>query len=519
MSKPDIVTFAETLFVVDRAWVPDGRGGWRPERDRPIVLFDWQKRQLRDVFPPEMDGRPMVRNYLDSEVKKLGKSTKAAIVATYLAATEPGAEVYICAADQDQARDRVFRSIKYAVEHGPLSEFAKAYRDWIGFSNGATIQAFPMDYKGASGGEPICTVFDELHTYSWESERRLYDEMIIPISLPYGIRWVASYAGYTGESILLREVWDRVEAGELQEGWPEPLRVYHNDEAGWWGTITQGEASYQLVPWGQGERGERYLQEARDSERPLSYRRLFCNEWMSSESVFVPPQWWAACRDPELKPLEPTPAIPLYVGVDVAVKPGGDDAAVIAVYKHKGTGLIRTAWHRVWLGGKHRRQELRLGETLEPYLLSQAERYHLAKVFYDPRFMVNTAQRLKDAGLPMEEVTQSRSVLGPLGQQLYALIQGQRLAYYPHEQLEEATAGAVVREIPQGLHIVKGTGKVDLLMALSFTALAVEEQVQRVFVYGTPWDKPSMAEDPWAYRRERGKKESVIAAGFKRERR
>ena len=280
----DIVAFAETLFVVDRAWVPTA-DGWRTERNHPIVLGDWQKQQLWDAFPPDNGGRPVPHNYLDSEPKKLGKSTKAGIVAAFMAATEPGGEVYVCAADKDQARDRVFKSIKWAVEHGPLSDHASAYRDRIEFSNGAVIQAFPMDWKGASGGEPVCVIFDELHAYTWETERRLWDEMLIPPTLPYGIRWVSSYAGYLGESVLLREVWDRVQGGELQNGWPEPLQVYRNDAAGWWGLIVQGEESYELVPWTQGERGQRYLAEARDSERPLSYRRLFRNEWVSNEAA------------------------------------------------------------------------------------------------------------------------------------------------------------------------------------------------------------------------------------------
>ena len=117
--RTDIVAFAETLYTVDRAWIPDG-DGWRVVRNQPIVLMDWQKRQLLEVFPPANGGRPVVRNYLDSENKKLGKSTKAGIVAAYMAATEPNSEVYICASDRDQARDRVFKSIRYAVEHGPL---------------------------------------------------------------------------------------------------------------------------------------------------------------------------------------------------------------------------------------------------------------------------------------------------------------------------------------------------------------------------------------------------------------
>jgi len=485
----DIVAFAEKLFTVDRAWIPDNRGGWRVVRDRPVVLFDWQKEQLRGVFPVSNDGRPVVQNYLDSEPKKLGKSTKAAIVAAYMAATEPNGEVYICAADKDQAKDRVFKAIRFAVEHGPLGDFARAYRDRIEFTNGAVITALPMDYKGAAGGEPVCVIFDELHSYSWESERRLWDEMVIPPTLPYGIRWVASYAGYIGESVLLKEVWERVEAGGLQVGWPEPICVYRNEVAGWWGTIIQGDEAYQLVPWGQGERGARYLQEAQESERPLSYRRLFCNLWVTNEVAFCPPAWWEGCKDPELRPLAPTKDVSVYVGVDAAVKPGGDDAAVIGLYRDG--EKVKVAWYRVW-HGKDRREELRLDESVEPYLRKQAARYRLAKVCYDPRFMVNVAQRLRDEGINMVEVPQTRPELGPRGQRLYSVVQDSALAYYPDSELEAAAAGAMAKEIPQGLHIVKGAGKVDLLVAMSFPILDVADfSPPPVSVYAEP--------DPGAY--------------------
>jgi phage terminase large subunit-like protein len=483
----DIVAFAESLYTVDRCWLPDGR----TLRKHPIRLLDWQKRQLWEVFPPGNGGRPAVRNYLDSENKKLGKSTKGGIVAAYLAATEPNSEVYICAADKQQARDRVFKSVKYAVEHGPLGDYATAYRDRIEFSNGAVIQAFPMDYRGAAGGEPVAVIFDELHTYSLENMTRLWDEMVIPPTLEYGIRWVASYAGWSGESILLKEVWDKVKAGQLQDGWPEPIRAYRNDAAGWWGMITQGEAAYQLVPWGQGERGRQYLAEARRSERLPSYARLFRNEWAQSENAFCPVSWWEACLDPELRPLSPNKTIPLSVGVDAACYADGDDMAAIGVYDNE--GRVSVAWHKVWRGGKARRERIRLDKTIEPYLLEQAARYNIRIICYDPRFMVNIADRLRDGRLPMCEIVQSLPWLGPIGQNLYSIVQDGRLRYYDHDDVKGMATGAVAKEVASGLHIKKRTGQADLLVALSFACIGLEAAItpmdtEEVIEYKIPID-------------------------------
>jgi len=193
---------------------------------------------------------------------------------------------------------------------------------------------------------------------------------------------------------------------------------------------------------------------------------LFCNQWVSNEAALFPPNWWEACKDEQLSRLAPTKDVSLYVGVDAAVKPGGDDAAVIACYEQD--GRINVAWHKIWHGGKARSEELRLDQSVEPYLLDRAQDYRLVKVGYDPRFMVNVANRLRDAGLNMVEIPQTRPELGPRGQALYNVVQDQRLVYYPDPELEKAAAGAAAREIPQGLHIVKGVGKVDILVALSF---------------------------------------------------
>ena len=466
----DIVAFAEKLFVVDRAWVRR-LGRWVSVRNHPIRLLDWQKQQLREVFPPERGGRPVVRNYLDSTPKKTGKSTKAGLVCAFMAATEPNAEIYVCAADRDQARDRIFRSVRYAVEHGPLGDFATAYRDRIEFSNGAEIRAFPMDYRGAAGGSPLVVAFDELHTYGWESHRRLWDEFLIPPTLEYGIRWVSSYAGYTGESLLLRDVWDRVEAGELVQEWPAE---YHNDAAGWWGMILQGERAYELVPWTQGERGRRYLAEARDSERPLSYKRLFRNEWVSPESEFIPAAVYDRAVSDEAYPLYPGDERKVWVGVDAGIK-------------HDATALVGCTWNderkrpelcylRVWHPERMHQYEagIDLTETVGAELLRLHQRYKLQAVGYDPYQMASVSVMLQRAGVEVREIPQGAQRTA-CDQALFDAFMSGRLALYDEPQLRAAVQVATSKETERGLRLHKAEGD-DAVVALSMaTWLATVE--------------------------------------------
>ena len=462
----DIVAFAEAMYVVDRAWVPRGRA-WEPVRDRPVVLFNWQKRLLYDIFPVAASGRPQVRNYLLAMPKKTGKTALAGIVAAYMAATEPHAEVYILASDERQARDRAYRSVVYAVEHGPLGDHARVQKDTILFSNGATIATFPGGggWKGASGGEPVCVIVDEMHTSTIESERRRWDEFLIPPSVEAGIRFCASYAGYTGESTLLRSIWDTVLAGKKQGRAFPPL--YHNDKAGWWGCIGQGERAYSLVPWGMGKRGKAYLAQARASERPLSYARLFRNEWVSAESAFVSAEQWDALIDRDLVCPEPSRSVRLVGGLDLATK--HDSSAFVSVYHQDGRVCLGP--YRIW------RAPVSLGDV-EEYILEVKEGYDLRRMAYDPYQAALLAERLTARGVKLIEFAQTTGRMTEAGNALFEHVKQGTLRLYPaSKSLRSHVLNAQARETPRGLRLVKGaTSKhIDAAIAL---AMAVCESVE-----------------------------------------
>jgi phage terminase large subunit-like protein len=86
-----------------------------------------------------------------------------------MASRKPYQEVVIVAADQDQSRDRVLRAIKFGVEHGPLAAHAKVFKDVIQLDNSSIIQAMPSDWRGAAGGNYSAVIFDELHSWVYDS--------------------------------------------------------------------------------------------------------------------------------------------------------------------------------------------------------------------------------------------------------------------------------------------------------------------------------------------------------------
>jgi hypothetical protein len=242
------------------------------------IIPAWLGGLLYQLFPLP-GGNPAARNVLYSTSKKQGKSTLAGAVALYMASRRRYAEVVIAAADLDQSRDRVFRSVKYAVENNPAWQGCKVYKDVIELNQGSIIQALPFDWRGAAGGNYDAVIFDELWAYTSENHRRQFDELIIPPQKPDGVRWVTSYAGWEGESNLLRELWNKSLTGERIGG---ELPLYSLPEASLIGFIDTGEASWRM--WNT----PHYMEQVKQSERANTFRRLWLNEWVSNESEFIP---------------------------------------------------------------------------------------------------------------------------------------------------------------------------------------------------------------------------------------
>ena len=124
-----------TAFFADMVAV---EGSFGPRPLVPPFLGDWLK-----IAFPSPDGNPKARNIGDFRTKKEGKSALAGGVALYMASRKAYSEVVITASDIDQAKDRVLRAAKFAVEYGPLNNHAKIFKDTIELDNHSIIQAMP----------------------------------------------------------------------------------------------------------------------------------------------------------------------------------------------------------------------------------------------------------------------------------------------------------------------------------------------------------------------------------------
>ena len=117
--KDDIVGFAESHFYVI-------------ESRSPIVLLEWQKVMLRDIF----NGDKSYSMALLGMPKKSGKSTIAALVALYVLTSREFAEIYILGPDKEQGQLVIFDKIRKSVRMHPiLKDVCTIKKDGIEYGN------------------------------------------------------------------------------------------------------------------------------------------------------------------------------------------------------------------------------------------------------------------------------------------------------------------------------------------------------------------------------------------------
>lgn len=173
---------------------------------KPFCLYDWQREALMEFYGtmdvPESgtdEGAERLRRYwyLYLEIpKKNGKSELAAALALYhlFADGELNAEVYVCAADKDNA-SIVFNAAVFMATSAPWTAKMIArgelkviesrkrieYRKRVKTGNGGykwitvgILQVLSAEAYSKHGYKPSCVIFDELHA---QPNRELWDVM------------------------------------------------------------------------------------------------------------------------------------------------------------------------------------------------------------------------------------------------------------------------------------------------------------------------------------------------------
>jgi phage terminase large subunit-like protein len=438
---------------------------FNPETGKAFVLLDAEREFLKYAFALDENGRLRYPEQLYGAPKKSGKTGFAALhmLTTILLFGGRLAEGYALANDEEQAASRVFAAIRNIVQASPLlKREAKITQDKIVFPHfhNAMICTVASNYATAAGANPSISCFDELWAYSSERSHRLWDEMVPPPTRQVACRLTVSYAGFSGESLLLESLYKRglalPQVGPSLHAGSGMLMAWHHEPIAYW----------QTQDW---------IDSMRRSLRPNQFLRMIENRFVVSEGSFISLDDWDVIVDPDMRPMLGDKTVQIVVGIDASVK--HDSTALVAVNFDWAAQRCRLVTHKVFQPSAD--DPLNFQDTVEKTVLEWARRFQLQAIYFDPYQMIGSSQRLATHGIKVEEFPQSIGNLTLASQGLYELIRGRNLSVYPDDALRLAVSRAIAVETSRGWRIAKEkqSHKIDVVVALAMACWgAVQKQ-------------------------------------------
>jgi hypothetical protein len=470
--RADPIAFVETVLV-------------NPETGMAFALLPAERAFLEHAFKIGADGKLLYPEQVYSCPKKSGKTTFAALHVLTLCLLFGGAypEAVLCANDQEQAKGRVHEMTKRIIEASPvLKREAKITESRITFpAFNCTIAAIASDAASAAGGNQCISVFDELHAYTSERSRRLWDELVPPPTRKIACRLTVTYAGFEGESLLLLELYKRGKA--LPQVGKD---LYAGDDG-----LLMFWSHLPVAPW----QDEAWVTSMKNTLRPSAYARMVENQFASAESAFVDLSAWDQCVMPDLLPLREDRELQIWIGVDASVK--RDSTALVAVAYHQEAKCVRLIAHKIFQPTAS--DPIDFESTVEKTILEWDERFLLRRVLFDPFQLVSVMQRLQRAGVQTEEFAQSVPNLTAATSNLFDLISARQLLLYPDQQMRLAASRAVMVESSRGFRLAKDKQqhRIDVIVALSMAALAaVKGQGESSYPSDLSWVSGPYGADP-----------------------
>ncbi len=506
-------------------------------------LLDYQRDLiLRPIFGwVDAEGVRRFRKAYIEIPKKNGKTQLVAGLALYmlLADGEPGAEVYVAAADREQARI-LFEAAKSMVESNPyLQKRCVVYRNEIRKADdtSAFFKVLSAEAATKHGPNIHCLIIDELHA---QPDRELFETLtrgVIARKQPLII--LITTAGDDDESICFEE-YDyakRVLSGTIQDLQHLPV-VF---EAGKDDDPYDPEVWRRVNPALDKTIDESALAvfatEAKNEPRKRNdFLRYHLNRWVNQATAWLPIEWWDACDQP--LPADADLAhLPCSGGLDLAQKI--DLACLTLVFRHAiadtlkvdvkaedAAGAVVTKTHALnyritvlpffWIPENTMRQRekedgvpysdwVRLGlvtptegdiidytrifQDITTKILPRFPRLKQGGIGYDPAFATDIASKLRDlGGCKVEEVLQNYKYMSEPCYVLEALIKAKRVTHGGNRTLRNHIENVAIKTDDAGrIRPVKPKSKskhidgvVATLMAERMLASVPDQSAMRV---------------------------------------
>lgn len=459
-----------------------------PRRGELVQLRHWQGDLICDILRTDGRGRRQYWTYLLLVPRKNSKSLLGAGLAIDGLFDEPGAEVYSCAADKDQAKI-IFGEVRQAVEMSPELDskqggLLKVYRDAIEYpAMGSVYRALSSEAFTKEGLNPSRTLFDELHAQpNWElwnvmnqgSDTR--QQPLLAAISTFGVRTDSSgedsvcYAQYQYAKRLMKG-----EAEDSRYG----ARIYETNERAR-GFDYRDPKVWALANPAMGDfLDEEKMAAALRKTPEADYKTKRLNIWVSSAKVWLPDGAWEACARPDL-------SIP--AGADVVLGFDGsynNDCTALTVVRvpetlafdpdapehadleddekqrrfaelNAGLRLPHVDVVRLW----ERPPDAGPDWTVPILEAEQAIRdacrlWKVREIVVDPARWARSYEVLEAEGLPVVDYPQSPARMVPATGRFYEGVMNRRFTHSGDPRLARHIGNAVVKATARGLMIFK----------------------------------------------------------------
>lgn len=479
---------------------------------QPFVLMEYQVKLLtRPLFgwKQASDGYRRFRKLFGFIPKGGGKSPWAAGTGVYLARCdgEAAAEVYALANDRNQART-VHTNAKYMVEDSPLlSDGVEILKDsiyWV--ASRSAYMVLSSDASSAHGKRPHGLIFDELHGYSGDRDRELFEALkksLIKRRQPVLV--MISHSGTDDEGVCHEEyeyakgvlgglIPDRTHLPvifEAQKGddWTSPA-VHARVNPGYGITVKADAVETEC------------LEATSDPRKQNDFKRYHLNVWVNQATAWIPIEWWDACEGPmddaELATLECAAGLDLAQKWDLACfavvfrryLSSGDTVALKVAVEDEATGKADTKvidlnyqlfvrpffWIPENTMRQHEKEDgvpyskwvkdglvvategdvidySRIYKDITTKIVPKYPKLKESMTGYDPAFATDLATSLGDkdkGGLQVLEVLQGYKMLSEPSQVMEALIKGKRVRHDGHKVLRWNWSNVTVKTDDSG---------------------------------------------------------------------
>ena len=290
LPDPELARLAVQFFEKNLTHSKGELGG------KAFLLEPWQKDYIGKLFGTMNGDVRQYRTSLLAIPRKNGKSTLCAGIALRLMFDgEPGAEIYSCAADRDQAR-LVFEMAKVCVENSPkLRSRLRVFRNSIVREDThTTYKALSAEAFTKHGLNAHGIIFDELHA---QPDRELWDVMTTSTGARRQPLCVAiTTAGFDRKSVCW-EIWRyaiAVRDGAIKDQTFLPA-IYAADVADdWTAESTWRKANPNLGVSVKLEDLRVRCKRAQDMPtEENTFKRLHLNMWTEQDTRFLQMSHWA----------------------------------------------------------------------------------------------------------------------------------------------------------------------------------------------------------------------------------